>query len=191
MPIEQVHAALQHNLCQMPLETYVYDGIDGKKLERLFDNTDFYNEVDVGITYGKFDFIKDLHAFVPVTTYDLSNFGVMKRDSEFVSSIEGTVQPYFGFLNRLDKIQFGFHAADGEGQAKVDHSKHAIEHAQHIANLFVDEARLSDNFFEWTNHETANLLSNHDVHVVKLPTPHEHIEAKELNDFYRTEIYFF
>ena len=41
----------------MPLETYVYDGIDGKKLERLFDNMDFYNEVDVGITYGKFDFI--------------------------------------------------------------------------------------------------------------------------------------
>ena len=41
----------------MPLETYVYDGIEGKKLERLFDNMDFYNEVDVGITYGKFDFI--------------------------------------------------------------------------------------------------------------------------------------
>ena len=57
MPLNHVHEALQHNLCQMPLETYVYDEIEGKKLEKLFDHIDFYNEVDVGIRYGKFDFI--------------------------------------------------------------------------------------------------------------------------------------
>jgi len=108
-----------------------------------------------------------------------------------VSTIEGTVQPFFGFMNRIDKIQFGFHAADGEGQAKVDHSRPAIAYAQHVANLVVDEARLSPNFFEYTNDETAALISNSNSHSVRLPTPHVFEHEQELHDFYRTEVFFF
>jgi hypothetical protein len=68
--------------------------------------------------------------------------------------IEGTYMPFFGFASRLDKVQFGFHAAPNSMEHKgVDHSKYAVEHAQHIANLIVDEARLSGNFYEWTNEE--------------------------------------
>lgn len=67
---------------------------------------------------------------------------------------EGTYMPFFGFAHRLDKVQFGFHAMVGSDEHEgVDHSKFSIEHAQHIANFIVDEARLSSNFFEWTNDE--------------------------------------
>ena len=76
------------------------------------DHVTFYNEVTLGITVGDFDYIRQLNVFVPVTSYNNDN---AKKDDEFVSTIEGTVQPFFGFLNRIDKIQFGFHAADGEG----------------------------------------------------------------------------
>ncbi len=84
--------------------------------------------------------------------------------------VEGTYMPFFGFSHRLDKVQFGFHAmADSTEHSSVDHSKVAIEHAQNIANLIVDEARLSANMFEWTNDEQAMLLNNFPLKSVSLP----------------------
>ena len=73
----------------------------------------------------------------------------------------------------------------------MDHSRAAIQYARHIANLIVDEARLSPNFFEYTNDETASLINNFDSVSVRLPTPHVYQHEKELHDFYRTEMYFF
>ena len=73
----------------------------------------------------------------------------------------------------------------------MDHSRASIEHAQHIANLLVDEARLSGNRYEYTNDETSKLLTNHDVQLVSLPTPHAFTENKDYSAEYRTEIYLF
>jgi|SanBayMetagenome_1026888.scaffolds.fasta_scaffold28237_1 hypothetical protein len=188
MDIEQVHAALEQNLLQHPQETFIFDEVEGLHLEALMDHVSFYNEAILGITVGDFDYIRELNVFVPVTSFHNEK---ATRDEEFVSTFEGTVQPFFGFLNRIDKIQFGFHAADGEGQAQVDHSKPAIEYSRHMANLIVDEARLSPNFFEYTNDETAALISNYDSVSVRLQTPHVYSMEKELHDFYRTEMYFF
>lgn len=119
-----MHAALEQNLLQHPHETFIFDEVEGLHLEAFMDHVRFYNEATIGITVGDFDFIRELNVFVPVTSFH--NEHTQDRDEEFVSTIEGTVQPFFGFMNRIDKIQFGFHAADGEGQAKVDHSKPAI-----------------------------------------------------------------
>lgn len=83
--------------------------------------------------------------------------------------VEGTYMPFFGFAHRLDKVQFGFHAMADSDEHHVDHSRFAVEHAQHVANLIVDEARLSTNIFEWTNDEQKALLSNYDVKSVSLP----------------------
>jgi hypothetical protein len=46
----------------------------------------------------------------------------------------------------------------GSGQSKVDHSKFSVEHAQHISNFLVDEARLSGNMYKITNTEQERLL---------------------------------
>jgi hypothetical protein len=58
---------------------------------------------------------------------------------------------------------------DSTEHSNVDHSKLAIEHAQHVANLIVDEARLSANMFEWTNDEQAMLVNNFPAKSVSLP----------------------
>ena len=145
------------------------------------------------ITLDTFIYSKELKPFVPVATYEAGE-GVVSNE-EIVSMIEGAVMPYFGFAYRLDKAQFGFHAMTGSGQAKVDHSKFSVEHAQHVANFLVDEARLSANMFYETNKEQERLLSNHDVKTVTLPTPmyseYDNSEESELFDFYRTEMYIF
>lgn len=167
----------------------MYDEIKGMELETWFDNVRFYNELDVGIPLEKFTQLKSLRTLVPVSSYDAGN-GIHRLD-EMVSMFEGVVQPFFGFAFRLDKVQFGFHAMNGEGQYRVDHSKQSISHAQHVANFLVDEARLSGNRYEYTNYETDRSVDNYDLHMVTLPNPHEYPSEKELLDFYRTEMYLF
>lgn len=193
MPSDMVNQAMQQNLNLLPKETFVYDEIPAQELERTFDLVSFYNDLDVGITLERFNSLKRLKPFVPVATYESA--AAAERSQEFVSMIEGTYMPFFAFAHRLDKVQFGFHAAAGsEEHSRVDHSKYAVEHAQHVANLIVDEARLSANAYEWTNDEQAALLThNNDAVSVSLPTPafSDNQDSYSLNDFYRTEMYLF
>ena len=53
----------------------------------------------------------------------------------------------------------------------TDHSREAISHAQKLANLFVDEARLSENEFDFVNDEVQaiNSISDNDAFLFEVP----------------------
>lgn len=53
----------------------------------------------------------------------------------------------------------------------IDHSREAISHAQKLANLFIDEARLSENEFDFLIDEVnaINSIFNNDAHLVEIP----------------------
>lgn len=153
------------------MQTFTYDEMDSYHLEDLLDKIDFLNELDVGILLKDFKLNKGMRPFVPVATWDSDDVSTL-RDDEYVSMIEGTYHPYFGFGYRIDKVQFGFHSTGTDAHSKVDHHKKSIQHAQRVANLIVDEARLSENRYKWTNTESERLIQNHDVHFVELPMPH-------------------
>ena len=106
-----VGESLQLNLNLLPKDTFVYDEYPGYELEKTFDKVDFYNELTIGISLASFETNKFFAPFVPVATYDSGKD--VHRGEEFVSMIEGSVMPYFGFAYRLDKVQFGFHATSG------------------------------------------------------------------------------
>ena len=182
--------AIQQNLNLTPFETFTYDEMNSYKLEDLLDKIDFYNELDVGFALKDFNLNRSMRAFVPAATWDSNDLST-SREEEYVSMIEGKYHPFFGFGYRIDKVQFGFHSTGSDGHAKVDHHKKSIQHAQRIANLIVDEARLSPNQYKWTNTETERLIKNVDVQFVDLPTPHSFKTAKNYDDSYRTELYFF
>lgn len=71
---------------------------------------------------------------------------------------------------------------------KIDHSREAILHAQRIANLFVDEARLSANRFEFVSHEVEalNEILNNDPFLMSLP-----LIASDHSNLIRTEVILF
>lgn len=182
--------ALQINLNLTPFETFTYDEMTGYEIEDLLDKIDFYNELDMGISLDDFSLNKGMRPFVPVATWDSDSMST-SRFKEYVSMIEGKYHPIFGFGYRIDKVQFGFHSTGTDGHAKVDHHKKSIQHAQRVANLIVDEARLSPNRYKWTNTESERLIQNQDVQFVNLPSPHAFNESKKYDDTYRTELYFF
>ena len=190
LPESLLGAPLQQNLFLTPKETFIYDEVHGMDLEKTLDDVTFYHEMDEGVKLSELRTAQQLRHFVAVATFDQGT----KYDSqgeEFVSTIEGTYFPFFGFAYRIDKVQFGFHAAAGEGHQHVDHSRKSIEHAQHVANMIVDEARLSPNRYSYTNDETERLVTNYDIEMVTLPSPHSFSEDKRYHSDYRTEMYLF
>lgn len=79
--------------------------------------------------------------FIPVASYNDDK--AKNSNEEMVAVIEGVVYPWFGIGYRIDKIQFNFD--DERTHNYIEQSREAMMHAQRIANLFVDEARLSGN----------------------------------------------
>lgn len=102
--------------------------------------------------------------------------------------MEGVVYPWFGVAYRIDKIQFSF---DDESERYLDQSRLAILHAQKIANLFIDEARLSGNQYDYIAHETRDIsmIRDNDAHLIEVPVVKDNGEDE--NDLMLTEVYYF
>jgi len=117
--------------------------MERESLESLLDKLFFFCDVAFGINMK--DFVseeKDLGSiFIPVASYhdELAK----NSNEETVAMIEGVIYPWFGVSYRIDRIQYS--PDDIKMLGRIDQSKEAIAHAQNIANLFVDESRLSSN----------------------------------------------
>lgn len=133
------------------------------------------------------DFIieeKDLSKiFLPIASFHDEEQS--SSNEEIVAAIEGVVYPWFGLSYRIDRIQFSMEQSKVD---QVDHSRDAILHAQKIANLFVDEARLSKNRYDYVSQEmdSINLILNNDPYLIKLP-----LFSSNDSSIMRTEMVFF
>lgn len=56
----------------MPTETYTYDEVEVRELEKVLDKVKFHNDLDVGVPLERFLESKGLRTFVPVATYNRS-----------------------------------------------------------------------------------------------------------------------
>ena len=94
-----------------------------------------------------------------------------------IAVIEGVIYPWFGIGYRIDRIQYNID--DSKMHGRLDQSREAIIHAQKIANLFVDEARMSGNEFKYIDDEKKHLnkLSENDTYLVKVPIPPKRFDA--------------
>ena len=90
------------------------------------------------------------------------------QNLEKVSIVEGVIYPWFGVGYRIDRIQYSM---ENSKRDHVDHSREAIIHAQKLANLFVDEARMSANEFGFIVDEVnaINSIFNNDANLVEIP----------------------
>ena len=64
-------------------------------------------------------------------------------------------------------------------------------HAQKIANLFIDEARLSTNQYNYVAFETADLnkIRDNDAHLIEVPIVKR--DGEDYDDLMLTEVYYF
>jgi|OM-RGC.v1.017189830 hypothetical protein len=179
---------LQLNLAHEPEHTYIFDEYSQEKLDDILDKITFYSDLTMGMTMN--DFVlreKTLsQIFIPVASFDDED--IQSANEEFVAVVEGVVYPWFGVAYRIDKIQFAF---DDESERYLDQSRLAILHAQKIGNLFVDEARLSGNTYNYIAHETAdiNKIRDNDAHLIEVPIVKQY--GENVNDLMLSEVYYF
>ena len=159
---------LQQNLVHDPKHTFLFDEFTRESLEQTLDKVKFFSDLELGMTMEDMVLEHNVMSklFMPVCTYDDP-----KRESqnkEIVSAVEGIVYPWFGIMYRIDRIQFG---QESKLRDKTDHSREAIMHAQKIANLFIDEARLSQNEFTFVADERdyINLIRDNDALHFEVP----------------------
>lgn len=176
---------LQLNLAQEPEHTYLFDEYKKEDLEATLDKIKFFTDVEMGLTME--DFVlehKQLSTlFIPICTFDDSS--KPNQNKEFVAAIEGVVEPWFGVVYRVDKMQFSL---ESQARDQVDHSREAILHAQKIANLFVDEARLSGNQYPFVSYEMDAIakIANNESWLVEVP-----LSNKSKKKTVRTDLYLF
>lgn len=162
----------------------MFDEFEKDELENIFDKIKFFSDVEIGLTMQ--DMILEHQSlsniFMPVCTFD--DQSKKNQNFETVSAFEGIVYPWFGVTYRIDRIQFSM---ESRARDQTDHSREAMLHAQKVANLFVDEARLSDNQFNYVSYEKdyLNLISQSDAHHFEVPL----VAGKE--GTIRTELYLF
>ena len=110
------------------------------------------------------------HVFIPVASFD--DASKKTSNDELVAVIEGMVYPWFGVGYRIDKIQSAF---DDDTHKYIDQSRESILHAMKIANLFIDECRLSNSQYGFVAHETEdiNKIKDNDAQLVEVPLVQE------------------
>jgi hypothetical protein len=129
--------------------------------EDWLNNITFYNELIYNIPLGRFLSERNLaNAYVPVATFDHER---RERDQEYVSMVEGAHFPFYFTAFSPEKHQFNHHLSIEED---IDHGKPAIRLAQRIANLWVDEARLSGNTFRRAKEEYEAVIMNWDSKII-------------------------
>jgi hypothetical protein len=129
--------------------------------EDWLNNITFYNELIYNIPLGRFLSERNLaNAYVPVATFDHER---RERDLEYVAMVEGAHFPFYFTAFSPEKHQFNHHLSIEED---IDHGKAAIRMAQRIANLWVDEARLSGNTFRRAKEEYEAVILNWDSKII-------------------------
>lgn len=176
---------LQQNLAHDPKHTYLFDEFNKEQLEEVLDKIKFFSDIELAI--GMEEMILEhktlSNLFMPVCTFDDSTRD--NQNQEAVSAIEGIVYPWFGVMYRIDRIQYSMESILRD---KTDHSRQAVQHAQKLANLFVDEARLSSNQFDFVSVErdNLNLIRDNDPYHFEIP-----LVQSNPDETIRTELYLF
>ncbi len=131
------------NLFKKAEDTFIYDSPAEQTIREWMFDTRHMCEVSRGFTLKNFEKSRKLKEnLLPIATL---------KGTDVIAMFEGKVFPFFGVMQRLDVHQFVF----GEG---VDHSSKARGHAQHLANFFVDEAKMSSNKFASKQEEDAAVI---------------------------------
>ena len=104
-----------------------------------------------------------------------SSHNIADEKDQFVAMAEGTTLPLYAFTYAIEMIQFYHEDPDAltgtNDEITLDHSIVARHHAQEIASLIADEARLCNHTFEEPE-EIFNSLIRHDKVVsISYETP--------------------
>lgn len=91
-----------------------------------------------------------------------STFNILSRNKDragrlFVSTIEGQILPVYGVQWHPEKNSFEWTTSEG-----INHSAHAVEVTQYMANFLIQQARMNNHSFIDKETESKYLIYNYE-----------------------------
>jgi hypothetical protein len=130
-----------------PEETFLFNDFSREKKHATFNTAQFFNNQRSGVTATglmKEDAVRN--KIKPVATY--SSHGIDEVEEQFIAIAEGINMPLYAFTYAIDMTQFYFEDPSATlDNFELDHSLVARTHAQTVANIIADEARLCEHEF--------------------------------------------
>jgi len=132
------HANLSLQMKSHPNETFLFDQMTREEKQAIFNTASFFNKQASGLTLNVLKEDESLRKILkPLATFKTAG------EDEFIAIAEGKQVPLYAFTYNLEMVQFYYEDPNETRDVQVlDHSIIAREHAQRIANLIADEARL-------------------------------------------------
>ena len=141
-------ARQMHNVSLLgkPDDSILFHGMPRSEYQAVFNVAQFLNMQTSGLTVHDLDDdLKMRRLIKPVAVFDTES----EKSDDFIAIAEGIDIPLYVFTYQLEMIQFYFEDPSATlDDSLLDHSLVARKHAQTIAGLMADEARLSSHKFD-------------------------------------------
>ena len=142
------HSNFPLRMVSQPEDTYFFAEMTRDERQAMFNTAHFFNRQASGISMGQLENDDVLNRNLqPIAVYQ--THGGEVADDDFVAIMEGKKVPLYAFTYGLEMVQFYFEDSRlNNDETQLDHSIIARKHAQSVASLIADEARLSSHSFE-------------------------------------------
>lgn len=140
------HKSFEVKLLDEPSESFLFSSMTQDEQQAVFNRAKFFNKEVSGLRIEYLNKEASLYKkFKPLAVYENGDEG----DKQVVAIAEGINVPLYAFSYGIELIQFYFeNSTDNLDDHILDHTLVARKHAQYIANLFADEARMSTHVFQ-------------------------------------------
>ena len=157
-----------------PSDYYFFNGLEREEKQALFNTGKMFNMQVSGVKVKDIETDKRLSKLIkPMATY--TSHGINEGESQFVAMAEGLGLPLYAFTYSIEMVQFYHEDPDAfvgtNDEIHIDHSIIARHHAQEIASLIADEARLCQHSFEDPEEIFKSLMRHQRVVSISYETP--------------------
>ena len=156
-----------------PSDYFLFNGLEREEKQALFNTGKMFNMNVSGIKVKDIDTDKRLSKLIkPMATFTSHNINEEKE--QFVAMAEGIKIPLYAFTYNIEMVQFYHEDPDAflgaNDEIHLDHSIIARHHAQEIASLIADEARLCQHTFEDPEEIFQSLMRHQNVVSISYET---------------------
>lgn len=139
------HQSFEVSLLDDPNESYLFSSMTQDEHQAVFNRAKLFNKEVSGLRLEYLNKDAALYKKIkPLAVYENGDEG----NKRVVAIAEGINVPLYAFAYGIELIQFYFeNATDNLDEHVLDHTLVARKHAQYIAGLFADEARMSTHEF--------------------------------------------
>ena len=129
-----------------PKDTFLFNNFDREKKHAVFNTAQFFNVQPSGVTPTSLQQEGSIrNKMKPVAVFSSLD---KEDDDKFIAIAEGMDLPLYAFTYAIEMTQFYYEDPSATmDNFQLDHSIVARTHAQAVANLIAEEARLSEHTF--------------------------------------------